>query len=150
MLPPRQTEQIPVTIQIKTVIQQGDDTETYRLTAFGQYQQTATAAYLRYEEVMDGDVGNVKTTIKVSETETLILRNGAVKMRMVLRPGIEVSGTYHSPHGIMETVITAQEIDHSFNGQTNEGIINLTYDLNVQGTLAGTYHLEIKFKEEQI
>ena len=148
MLSPRQTEQIPVTIQIKTVIQQGNDTETYKLTAFGSYQQTATAVYLRYEEEMD--VGNVKTTVKVSDTETLILRNGAVKMRMVLRPGIEVSGTYHSPHGIMETIITTHKIDHSFNQQTNQGIINLTYDLSMQGTLAGTYHLEIKFKEEQV
>ncbi|MGJ7920699.1 DUF1934 domain-containing protein [Neobacillus sp. LXY-4] len=141
------TEPIPVKINVKTMIDHGDHTETYELTAFGRYQQTATASFLRYEEAME--VGPVNTMIKMAENEVLILRNGAVKMRMVFRKGLAVSGTYHSPHGLMEIITEAKSIDHSHNKETNEGMINLHYDLSMQATLAGTYHLEIKYEEER-
>lgn len=166
-------EQIPVKINVKTAIYQGDGSgtagtaktaktaetaetpetadntetpETYELTVFGRYQKTSTAVYLRYIEAME--VGNVDTTVKIAEKETLILRNGAIKMRMVFRPGHQVSGTYHSPHGLMEIVTDTKTLQYFFNEQIKEGSVSLKYDLTMQGTLAGTYCLEIKFKEE--
>jgi uncharacterized beta-barrel protein YwiB (DUF1934 family) len=141
------TEQIPVKIYIKTMVHHGGDKETYELTAFGRYQKTATAAYLRYEEAMD--VGMVNTTVKITEKDMLIIRNGAVKTRMVFRPGQAVSGTYHSPHGLLQMVTEAKSFEHSHDNETNDGIIKLHYDLSIQATLAGTYHLEIKYEEEQ-
>nr|WP_318506747.1 DUF1934 domain-containing protein [Bacillus sp. T3] len=59
--------------------------ETYELITFGQYQETQTAAYLRYQEVLE--VGTVNTTVKITNDEMLILRSGALNMRMVFRPG---------------------------------------------------------------
>jgi len=121
--------------------------ETYELITFGQYQETQTAAYLRYQEVLE--VGTVNTTVKITNDEMLILRSGALKMRMVFRPGKPVSGTYHSPHGFMEIVTEAQNFTHHHNHKSNEGHITLKYDLSMQETLAGTYHLDIKYEEER-
>jgi uncharacterized beta-barrel protein YwiB (DUF1934 family) len=158
-------EQIPVKINVKTTIHQGDGfkpavtagtiekvkkaetTETYELIAFGRYKKTASAVYIRYTEAME--VGNIDTTVKITDKETLILRNGAIKMRMIFHPGHQVSGTYHTPHGLMEIITDTKTLQYSFNEKTNEGQISLQYDLSMQGALAGTYDLEIKFKEER-
>jgi uncharacterized beta-barrel protein YwiB (DUF1934 family) len=148
-LPENRAPQIPVKLYIKTVINHSDspEPENYELIVFGQYQKTNTAAYLRYEEILDG--GKVNTTVKIAQDEILILRSGAIKMRMVFRPGLPVSGTYHSQHGYMEIVTEAKSMHHGHNDLTNEGIINLTYDLSMQENLAGTYKLDIKYKEER-
>lgn len=138
--------QIPVKIHIKTAIDQGDGTETYELIAFGRYQKTDSAQYLRYEEAME--VGNVNTTLKITEEEMLILRNGPVKMRMTFRLGQPISGTYSTPLGFMEIVTEAKKLHYSINETERAGTVSLKYDLTVQGALAGTYQLEINFKEE--
>ncbi|WP_187118987.1 DUF1934 domain-containing protein [Bacillus marasmi] len=143
--------QIPVKLYIKTVIYHPESTEPekYELIVFGQYQRTATASYLRYQEVLEA--GTVNTTVKIAhnDREMMILRNGAIKMRMVFRPNTPVSGTYHAPHGYMEIVTEAKSFAHEHNNNTNEGTIKLKYDLSMQETLAGTYNLEIKYKEER-
>lgn len=140
--------QIPVELKIKTTIHHQDDDkpEVYELIASGNYQKKASAAYLRYDEAMD--VGTVNTTVKVTERDLLILRNGPVKMRMVFQPGQAVSGTYHSPHGLLEIITEADSLESFHNDQTNEGFINLQYNLTMQDTMAGTYQVEIKYKEE--
>ncbi|NMD70023.1 DUF1934 domain-containing protein [Bacillus sp. DNRA2] len=143
--------QIPVKFYIKTVVYhpESKEPENFELILFGHYQHTANATYLRYQEVMD--VGTVNTTIKLShnDDEMVILRNGAMKMRMVFRPNKQVSGAYHTENGYMEIVTEAKSFAYQHNDQTNEGTINLTYDLSMQEILAGTYNLEIKYKEER-
>lgn len=143
--------QIPVKLYIKTVIYHPESTEpeNYELIVFGHYQRTQAATYIRYQEVLDE--GNVNTTVKIAhdDEEILILRNGAIKMRMVFRPNKPVSGTYHAPHGYMEIVTEAKSFAHEHIDETNAGTIKLKYDLSMQETLAGTYNLEIKYKEER-
>lgn len=154
-MPDDRAAQLPVKIYIKTTVYHPSEDsslasvapETYELIVFGQYQETSTAAYLRYQEAME--VGAVNTTVKITEDELLILRSGALKMRMVFRCNKPVSGTYHSPHGYMEIVTEAHAFAHNHNTKTNEGNIALQYDLSMQETLAGTYQLEIKYEEER-
>ena len=44
------------------------------------YFKKTMSAYLRYEEAMEE--GSVRTIVKMAAEEALILRNGAVKMRL--------------------------------------------------------------------
>jgi uncharacterized beta-barrel protein YwiB (DUF1934 family) len=142
----RPADQIPVKINVKTNIIQGEDTETYEFITFGRYQQTDTASFLRYEEEME--IGKVSTTIKLSSDGALILRSGAMNMRMTFRQQQTMPGTYQTPYGTMQTEAHTQQLSFFSQPEITEGLVELIYDLTIQGSLAGTYHLNITYKEE--
>jgi uncharacterized beta-barrel protein YwiB (DUF1934 family) len=127
-----------VKIKVKTTIDQQD---SFELTVFGRYYKKNSAAFLQYEEVTEE--GSVRTIVKVAADEALILRSGAVKMRLPFRLGKKVSGSYEMPFGRFETTTAAKRIEHS------DGAIDILYDFSMQGSQAGTYHLEITFQEDR-
>lgn len=129
--------EIPVRIKVKTTIDQQD---TFELTVFGRYYKKENAAFLQYEEVMEE--GSVRTTVKVAAEEALILRNGAVKMRLPFTLHKKMKGSYEMPFGRFETTTTAKRIEHT------EGSIDILYDFAMQGSQENTYHLEITFQED--
>ncbi|MFE8701892.1 DUF1934 domain-containing protein [Cytobacillus sp. FJAT-54145] len=140
-------EQKPVKIRVNSSIRNGDSKETFELTTFGRYYQKDDSFYLQYEEVMEE--GTIKSIVKVSEKETLILRSGAIKMRMVFQMYKKLKGRYETPFGTMEVITHTNRLAHTFNEDSKKGNLDLLYDLNVQGAHAGTYHLEIHFEEEK-
>jgi len=130
--------EIPVKIKVKTTI---DEQETFELTVFGRYYQKDQASFLQYEEVLEE--GTVRTIVKVAKDEALILRGGAVKMRLPFRLHKTLRGSYEMPFGTFETLTMAKRIEHT------DGLIDILYDFTMQGSPAGTYHLEITFQEDQ-
>ncbi|MFK9091593.1 DUF1934 domain-containing protein [Bacillus salipaludis] len=130
--------EMPVKIKVKTTI---DQQETMELTVFGRYFQKGGAAFLKYEEVLEE--GTVRTIVKVAPEEALILRGGAVKMRLPFRLHKIQQGSYEMPFGTFETLTMAKRIEHS------DGLIDILYDFTMQGSPTGTYHLEITFQEDQ-
>lgn len=145
-LPASPAEQIPVKINVKTDVHQNNENEIYELTVFGRYQKTDSASFLRYEEVVEA--GTVTTTVKITEEGALILRSGALKMRMTFRENQTITGTYQSPYGTLQTEAITKQLEHSYHPHTKEGHLELLYDLIIQGSQAGTYHLTITYKEE--
>jgi uncharacterized beta-barrel protein YwiB (DUF1934 family) len=129
--------EIPVKIIVKTTI---DQQETFELTVFGRYYKKENASFLRYEEVLEE--GIVRTIVKVAAEEALILRGGAVKMRLPFRLHEQLRGSYEMPFGVFETTTLARKIEHT------EGHIDILYDFAMPGSGGGTYHLEITFQEE--
>ncbi|ETI69846.1 DUF1934 domain-containing protein [Neobacillus vireti] len=130
--------EIPVKINVKTTI---DEQETFELVVFGRAYRKGDAFYLRYEEVHEE--GTVRTIVKVANEEALILRSGAVKMRLPFRLHTELRGSYEMPFGTFETITMARRIEHK------EGLIDILYDFTMQGSPAGRYHLEITFQEDK-
>ncbi|MFZ7946499.1 DUF1934 domain-containing protein [Neobacillus sp. 19] len=130
--------EIPVKIKVKTTI---DEEETFELMVFGRYYQKDQASFLQYEEAHEE--GTVRTIVKVAQDEALILRGGAVKMRLPFQLHKKMRGSYEMPFGTFETLTMAKRIEHS------EGLIDILYDFTMQGSPAGTYHLEISFQEDK-
>lgn len=141
-------EQKPVKIKVHTTIRDGNEKETFELTTFGRYYEKSGSTFLQYEEVMEE--GTIKSIVKISEEETLILRSGAVKLRMVFRMNKKLRGRYETPFGTMEIMTRTKRLAHSYDEVSKKGGIDLLYDLNMQGSHAGTYHLEISFEEEKV
>ena len=141
-------EQMPVKITVKTVIQNGQDKEAYELTTFGQYYKKTNSIFLRYEEIMEEDLA-INTVVKISSQEGSILRNGAVKMRLLFQKNKTLTGSYDSPYGVLEMKTSTTRISHKFDENVRKGEIDLLYDLRVGGSLAGTYHLKILFEEDK-
>jgi uncharacterized beta-barrel protein YwiB (DUF1934 family) len=125
-------------IKVKTTI---DEQETFELNVFGRYYQKGNASYLQYEEVLEE--GTVRTIVKVAPDQALILRGGAVKMRLPFRTNLKMRGSYEMPFGVFETLTLARRIVHT------EGLIDILYDFTMQGSPGGTYHLEITFQEDE-
>ncbi|MFL6558864.1 MAG: DUF1934 domain-containing protein [Bacillus sp. (in: firmicutes)] len=133
--------EIPMKINVKTTIHQHGGKEVYELAVFGRYLQKDGASFLKYEEVQEE--GNVRTIVKVAGDEALILRGGAVKMRLPFRLHKKLRGSYEMPFGTFETLTLAKRIEHS------DGLIDILYDFTMQGSHAGTYHMEINFQEDK-
>jgi uncharacterized beta-barrel protein YwiB (DUF1934 family) len=136
--------EIPMKIQVKTTIEQDGGKETYELTVFGRYLQKDGASFLKYEEVQDE--GSVRTIVKLTDEEALILRGGAVKMRLPFRQGAIRNGSYEMPFGVFETRTFTKHLHHTF--ESGSGSIDILYDFKMQGSPGGTYRLEITFEED--
>jgi len=135
------TPEIPVKINVKTTI---DDQETFELLLFGQYYEKENASFLQYEEVLEE--GSVRTIVKMAPGQGLILRSGAVKMRLPFQLNRKMNGSYEMPFGRFETTTTTKSLMHSY--EKGNGFIDILYDFTLQGSPADTYHLVITFQEE--
>lgn len=135
-----------VNINVKTTIFQDGQEEIIEGTAQGDFIQKAQSAYLQYDEI--SDQGSIRTILKIAEDEALILRSGAVKMKLPFKLNQKMSGNYEVPFGKFETTTVAKNIDLCYDN--NKGKIDLRYDFSMQGAPSvGTYHLEITFQEEE-
>jgi uncharacterized beta-barrel protein YwiB (DUF1934 family) len=141
----RPAEQKPVKINVNTTIWDNGEKETFELTTFGRYYEKSGSAFLQYEEIMEE--GTVKSIVKISKDETLILRSGAVNMRMVFEANKKHPGRYETPFGTLGITTKTKSLVHRL--EREAGRLSISYDLHMHGALAGTYQLEIKFEEEK-
>jgi uncharacterized beta-barrel protein YwiB (DUF1934 family) len=134
--------EVPVKINVKTTI---NHDETFELMVFGTYFEKGNTAYLRYEEAVEE--GTVRTIVKMAHNDALILRGGAIKMRLPFELNRKLNGSYEMPFGQFATVTKAKRIDYSYeNGKGHFGVL---YDFSMEGAEASTYQLEIAFQEEK-
>lgn len=143
-----QKDQIHVKITVKTVIRDGNRKETFELITFGRYYKKDNARYLQYDEVLDEGILPVKTIIKISAEDGLILRSGAVKMRLPFKMNKRLRGQYTTPYGEFDITTLTKRLHHQYDEQIGTGSIEVLYDLSMQGTYTGTYHLEVYFQKK--
>ena len=134
--------EVPVKINVKTTI---DQQETFELMVFGTYLEKGNSAYLRYEEAMEE--GSVRTIVKMAANNALILRGGAIKMRLPFELNRKLNGSYEMPFGQFATVTKAKRIDYSY--ENGKGRFGVLYDFSMEGAPTSTYQLEIAFQEEK-
>lgn len=146
-MPIQPADQIPVKIKVHTSIQNGGEKETFELTTFGRYYLKNASAYLQYEEVTEE--GPMKTTMKLTGTEMLLMRSGSIKMRMLLEEKKKHRGSYTTSFGELQIITDTKELQHRWNSETSEGRLEVLYNLSIQGSEAGTYKLQIVFEEEE-
>lgn len=137
--------EMPVKVTVRTTISQGNEQEVFELVTFGRFFHKGSAFYLFYEEELD--VGKIKTSVKFSDEDAVIIRSGAVNMRLAFHPNRQMKGHYDTPYGTMDTMTDTKNLTHQ---QTSdkEGKLNLLYDFRLQDDHAGTYQLEISYKKE--
>ncbi|MGE8204978.1 DUF1934 domain-containing protein [Heyndrickxia sp. NPDC080065] len=131
--------QIPVNIHLKTVIKQDQEEDNYELMLQGLFYQKGNAAFLKYDEVLEE--GTVHTIVKMSDRDAVILRSGAVKMRLSFHADVEKNGSYESPYGTLLLSTRTKKIE------TSEGQFLLKYDLCMNGEVSGTYEMYITYRE---
>jgi uncharacterized beta-barrel protein YwiB (DUF1934 family) len=141
------TEKTDVKIHLKTRIQHGDEKDSFELFSNGRYYEKGDSFYLKYDEVQEE--GTIHTIVKIKrDEEALILRSGAVKMRMVFKQGEEHAGSYESQLGTLMITTKTSKLTHTADRNRNDGEINLSYQLYMQGSPVGKYEMDISYKEE--
>ncbi|MFJ7889530.1 DUF1934 domain-containing protein [Lysinibacillus xylanilyticus] len=121
------------------------ESEGYEMLLTGQLLEKAGSIYLKYEEVQEDKT--IRTTMKLGSEQALIMRNGAVKMRLPLNIIEKQMGHYESEFGSMPLVIDTKEM--MFTKQAVSGDFHVQYDLLMGGQSVGNYTLDITFTEVQ-
>ncbi|AJD92403.1 DUF1934 domain-containing protein [Jeotgalibacillus malaysiensis] len=135
----------PVSIHLTTVITQPDGSkEKLTLESEGEWIQKNNIDYLKYEEEQNG--GTVRTIVKMEEDSAVILRSGAVKMRLAFSRGNKMMSSYESEHGTLSLLTNTKAYTHHTPGK-KDGRFQITYGLEMQGSSVGTYKMTIDYKE---
>src|SRR5690554_2563999 len=100
----------PVKIRLHSSIKHpGQDKETHELQATGRYIEKVNSLYLKYEEEQNGQ--KIQTTVKMDESEALIMRSGAVKMRLPFDTGRTRPGEYGNGAASMNLLVKTNRLE---------------------------------------
>ncbi len=94
---------------ISTIRPIDGESESYEMWLTGQLLEKAGSIYLKYEEVQEDKT--IRTTMKLGNEQALIMRTGAVKMRLPLNIIEQQIGHYESEFGSMPLVIHTKKND---------------------------------------
>ncbi|WP_203363469.1 DUF1934 family protein [Bacillus sp. REN10] len=141
-----QQAHIPVNICLNTSIEIDGEQETYELTLSGEFHEKSNGFFLKYDEVQEE--GTVHTVVKFSDNEALILRSGAVKMRLPFSLNEQRNGSHDSPYGTLLLNTQTKTLTHNctYTQQTVQGTLALSYNLLMQGSPVGQYKMNITFQ----
>jgi uncharacterized beta-barrel protein YwiB (DUF1934 family) len=131
-----------VDIQLHSTIRHpGQDQEIHELSLTGQLIEKKGYYYLKYEEQQNGN--SVLTTVKMGTEDALILRSGAVTMRLPFILEGERPGNYGSGPASFNLLVKTTRLEFS----EQAGRFHVTYELHAEGSLLGTYELTITYTE---
>ncbi|WP_318616953.1 DUF1934 domain-containing protein [Sporosarcina sp. YIM B06819] len=134
-----------VDIQLHSSIRHpGQDQEIHELSLTGQLIEKKGNYYLKYEEQQNGQ--SVQTTVKMGAEDALILRSGAVKMRLPFIQDGERLGTYGSGPASFNLLVKTTDLDFRQQAQR----FRVAYELHAEGSLLGLYELTITYTEGKI
>lgn len=135
-----------VNIKLISTIRPSDgESESYEMWLKGQLLEKAGSLYLKYDEVQEDKI--IRTTMKLGREKALIMRAGAVSMRLPLNIIEQQKGHYESELGSMPLVIDTKKM--TFTKQAISGDFHVQYDLLMGGQSVGNYTLDITFTEVQ-
>lgn len=138
-----------VKIKIVSTIRPTDgEQQTYELWLLGSFIKKSDKMYLRYEEIIEDQT--IKTTVKLNNEDALILRSGAVNMRLPFSTEAKQHGHYDTMYGTLPLQTkTHQLVFEHVEEQNISGTFHVQYDLIISGQSVGEYKLEIQYTEGQ-
>lgn len=139
----------PVKIKLITTVHPTEgEPETYEMWLRGNYIEKAGNAYLKYEEMQQDQT--IKTTIKLGQQQALIVRSGAINMRLPLHSNEQQMGHYDSELGLLPLIIDTKQIDFQPKRRNEQiGTFTAQYNLKMNGQSVGHYIVDIQFTEVQ-
>ncbi|WP_432353996.1 DUF1934 domain-containing protein [Sporosarcina sp. A2] len=139
-----QNSAVPVKIKLKSAIQHpGQETDKYELEINGTIVEKLGNRYLRYEEEQNRE--RIKTMIKLDPDDALVMRTGAVQMRLPLELNGKRVGTYANGPLAMDLLIETKAL--SIKNKRTAGEFYVQYDMHSEQALLGSYQLTIHYSE---
>lgn len=139
----------PVEIRLHSSIQHpGQEKEIHEIQATGRVIEKANSLYLQYAEEQNGN--EIKTLVKMGKDEALIMRSGAVTMRLPFEIDRERPGEYGSGPANMKLIVKTNELEFKEESDQASGRFGVNYELHAQGSRLGTYEITITYSEGTI
>ena len=101
---------------------------------------------ISYEESELTGLQGVTTTFRVEPGKVILDRTGRLTSRMIFQQGVSHDSLYQMEFGAL--MITVQATFVSFDLVPDGGVIDLTYNIDIENSAAGVidYHLDIRAK----
>ncbi|WP_025785552.1 DUF1934 domain-containing protein [Sporosarcina sp. D27] len=139
-----QNSAVPVKIKLKSAIQHpGQETDKYELEIEGTIVEKAGNRYLRYEEEQNREL--IKTMIKLDPEDALVMRTGAIRMRLPFELNGKRVGTYANGPLEMDLIVVTKAL--SIKSEQTAGEFHVHYDMHSEQSLLGSYQLTIHYAE---
>ena len=136
----------PVQIRLHSSIQHpGQDKEVHDIQMTGLYIKKAGISYLRYVEEQAGE--EIQSTVKMGNEDALIMRVGALKMRLPFFTDSDRAGEYRNAQANFKLLVRTKHLEFIKEAATTEGRFSVRYELHTEGSLLGTYELSITYSE---
>lgn len=135
-----------VNVRISSSIRHPEqDEEIHEVLATGQYVIKAGKPYLKYVEEQDGN--GVQTIIKMGTEDALIMRSGAVDMRLPFSLEGERLGTYGNGPARFDLGVKTGRLEFAEQEDAFGGRFRVMYTLLAEGSILGKYELTITYTE---
>ena len=136
----------PVKIRLHSSIQHpGQDKVTHEIQMAGRYIEKAGISYLRYVEEQDG--AEIQSTVKMGSEDALIMRSGALKMRLPFFTDSDRAGEYRNAQANFNLLVRTKQLEFIKEATPTKGRFSVHYELHAEGSLLGTYELSITYSE---
>ncbi|EMG27105.1 hypothetical protein X560_1514 [Listeria fleischmannii 1991] len=137
----------PVKIHITNIVRQMDAEEKTEMSVSGVFYQDEKSNYLQYEEKQM--TGIIRSVLKISESELLLLRSGAVNMRLhFFKDQRRSVASVDSGAGKLAFESELIGYRETFCESPFSGKITFQYDLLSGGEFIGSYEVSMRIEEE--
>lgn len=101
---------------------------------------------ISYEESALTGLEGVTTTFRVEPGKVTLTRKGALNSQMIFQEGVPHDSLYQMAFGTLMLTVKATSV--FFDILPDGGVIDLSYNINIENTEAGVidYHLDIRAK----
>ena len=136
---------VPVSIQLKTIVQQGNEQKDFFFDLEGQLVKMGDTLYIRYKEELLEDTEPTPVTIKIEpDGHVQLIRAGELRMRLRFGYQEKLDTSYRTPYGLLQISTFTHNLRVSLKDQPMSGKILVDYDLYSQTERIGEYHLGIE------
>ena len=138
----------PVVLSIRGSQRYADqEPEVIELVTEGTMEFTKGGWDITYEESALTGLEGVTTTFRVEPGKVVLNRTGKLNSQMIFQEGVEHDSLYQMAFGAL--LITVKATFVFFDIVSDGGIIDLSYNINIENTEAGVidYHLDIRARE---
>ena len=137
---------VPVSIQLNTIVQQGNEQKDFFFDLEGQLVKMGDTLYIRYKEELLEDTEPTPVTIKIEpDGHVQLIRAGELRMRLRFGYQEKLDTSYRTPYGLLQISTFTHNLRVSLKDQPMSGKILVDYDLYSQTERIGEYHLELEF-----
>lgn len=135
-----------VSILLHSSIQHpGQDKETQEIELTGSYIAKPQSSYLKYEEQQEN--GAVQTTVKMAEDQALIMRSGAINMRLPFTLNEIRLGKYNNGPVELKLYVKTSAIEFKEEPNSSNGRFHVQYQLIDGDAKVGTYEITMTYTE---
>lgn len=141
------SESTPIQIHVLSEIhkEDDDDKDKIELHTTGEQYLKGETVYLRYDE--EHELGSVKTTVKISSNEVMVMRSGAVTMKQRFIQDATTLTDYATPFGKLQLEIHTKSI--TIDKTELEDRLVILYDLQIDENEKHVHKLMMTYKEDK-